>query len=373
MIEFGFVIVDRDECVFRYKSEEGEMVVATVVDDSVCAFDNDDLFGKFVEFVKSSLPIMENPVSVTELTNICGVEIERDPETGSIKCRQTEMIEKVAARYGIETEGRRYDTPMEYNYKPSNSKDRPVVPDEERVQLARSLVGSLVYLTITRPEIRFACSKLARVVQNPTEKEIDAMQRVVKYLYDTGRTPLMFSGEQWLGPDGELYEADELCVAVHASLAGEEKLSSQTGIAAFFGGACFFGKSGRQTQLADSSGYAETIALHEAVQHVVDLQRLLLRLGVKLREPTKMFDDSTAAIAFAEKGMGDRSKHYALKYLWVTERVHDSTVQMVKVPTGAQPGDVLTKALPVEAHLLLSEMLLGHKVVFKRPRRETRV
>mmetsp|Transcript_9686 Transcript_9686/g.18808 ORF Transcript_9686/g.18808 Transcript_9686/m.18808 type:complete len:1192 (+) Transcript_9686:600-4175(+) len=228
MRDFGFKIVDRDECVFRYESDRGTIIVATVVDDSVCAYDNEELFQEFVSFIKKGLPLMKEPVTVTELEMVCGVALDYDEKAGTLKCSQTGMIEKVVAKYGIDLGGKVVESPMASDY--VASKERPEVPDEERVSLARSLVGSLIYLTITRPEIRYACSKLARVVTNPTEVEIAAMKRVMRYLYDTRHTPLMFRRGAWTGPNGTVYPPNTLVGSVDASWGGEERHSSQTGI-----------------------------------------------------------------------------------------------------------------------------------------------
>jgi hypothetical protein len=51
--------------------------------------------------------------------------------------------------------------PMEQNL---TLDDWPAEIGNERVVLARSLNGSLIYVTLTRPECKYQCSKLATVV-----------------------------------------------------------------------------------------------------------------------------------------------------------------------------------------------------------------
>jgi hypothetical protein len=77
-------------------------------------------------------------------------------------------------------------------------------------------------------------------------------------------------------------------------------------------GARLFAKSGRQSQLADSTGYAETIALHEASHWVIGYRRIMTNLGPGFPQEcaTPVFEDYSAAETFARQGIGPRSLHY---------------------------------------------------------------
>ncbi|VVA36701.1 PREDICTED: Retrovirus-related Pol poly from transposon, partial [Prunus dulcis] len=49
----------------------------------------------------------------------------------------------------------------------------------------RQIVGSLLYLTATRPDIMFASSLLARFMHNPTRKHMGTAKRVLRYIQGT--------------------------------------------------------------------------------------------------------------------------------------------------------------------------------------------
>ncbi|XP_074322762.1 secreted RxLR effector protein 161-like [Apium graveolens] len=51
--------------------------------------------------------------------------------------------------------------------------------------LYRSIVGSLMYLTATRPDIMFASSLLSRYMQDPSEVHLGAAKRVLRYIKGT--------------------------------------------------------------------------------------------------------------------------------------------------------------------------------------------
>jgi hypothetical protein len=242
--KFGFEVVDQQGTVFAYKKDGKTMLMATVVDDSVIAYNDDALFDEFIEHVKREVPI-----DVSELEHICDMRVKCDIERGVTTVDQTESIEKKAAQFGVTGDGHVYTMPMEQNF---TLDDWPAVVDNERVAWARSLNGSLIYATLTRPECKYPCSKLATVVTNPTEGDVSAMRRVLQYLYNTRETHLTFKRGNWAGPDGTVHKANQLVVYVDAGYAQEHERHSQTGFAFMLNGACVFAKSGRQSQLADS-------------------------------------------------------------------------------------------------------------------------
>ena len=358
--QFGFTVVDRQGTVFSYRNGDDVMLMATVVDDSVVAFNNDAVFDKFVKHLLESVPI-----TVTELEHICGLRVTRDVEHGVTYVDQAEYIEKKAAMYGVNGEGFVYTTPMETNFKLD---DRPAKVDQERVSESRSIVGALIYATLTRPDCKYACSKLASVVTNPTPADSDAMRRVLQYLYDTRTTPLKFVSGGWVGPDGTKHKSNELVVYVDAGFAREDGRYSQTGFTIMLNGATIYAKSGKQTQLADSTGYAETIALHEASHWVLGYRRIMANLGFAQTSATPIYEDNSAAETFAKQGMGPKSLHYEVKYLYVHDQQTRGRLNVLKIDTVNQVADVLTKPVKWELAERLVASLLGNELRFSRVR-----
>jgi hypothetical protein len=353
---FGFQIVDRLGTVFAYKRDDGYMLCATIVDDSAIAYDNDELFARFETYVAERVPI-----TVTEMEHICGLRVRRDLVTGKTMVDQTEYILRKAKTFDIDAGGRHHKTPMDSDFKVG---PRPDVPDENLVSTARKLLGSLIYATLTRPECKYAVSKLSTIATNPLPSEIGAMRRVLKYLFDTSDTTLVFTKGYWTGPDGKVYPPNKIVVFVDAGFGQEGGRRSQTGFVIMLNGAVIFAKSGRQTQLADSTGYAETIALHEATHYVVAYRRFMEKVFLPPVGPTDVREDNSAAVVFAKQGMGSRSMHYEIKYLYVTELQEQGAINVTKIGTLDQLGDVLTKPVPWDIHARLVPFLLGGPLIF---------
>jgi hypothetical protein len=185
-------------------------------------------------------------------------------------------------------------------------------------------------------------------------------------LYDTRETLLTFKQGDWAGPDGTVHKANQLVVYVDAGYAREHERHSQTGFAFMLNGACVFAKSGRQSQLADSTGYAETIALHEASHWVIGYRRIMANLGFPQECATPVFEDNSAAETFARQGMGPRSLHYEVKYLYVHDQQKRGRLKVYKIDTKHQIADLLTKPVKWELAERLVSFMLGSALVFSR-------
>ena len=72
-------------------------------------------------------------------------------------------------------------TPMGTNEK--LSKDENGVPVDPT--LYRSMIGSLLYLTASRPDIAFSVGVCARYQANPKESHVGAVKRIIRYVNGT--------------------------------------------------------------------------------------------------------------------------------------------------------------------------------------------
>lgn len=82
--------------------------------------------------------------------------------------------------------------PMEPNQKISQD-DGTLLPNGKPY---RQLLGKLQYLTITRPDITFAVSKLAQYSSAPTDVHLQAIHKILRYLKGTIGQSLFYGTEQ---------------------------------------------------------------------------------------------------------------------------------------------------------------------------------
>ncbi|CAI7884288.1 unnamed protein product [Closterium sp. NIES-53] len=173
-----------------------------------------------------------------EVKYYLGMHVERDLDHRWLKLHQEKFIKELGEKYGIENE-RKVATPLPAEFKLVKAAEDEGVEAEEQQQF-QSLVGSLLYAAVhTRPDISFSVGQLARVVQNPSEEQVDAAERVVKYLNSHPSIGVQYSASahvkqkgvevlkdkrEWLG-EGKLF----LTCFTDATWASEKDDSSSVG------------------------------------------------------------------------------------------------------------------------------------------------
>lgn len=103
-------------------------------------------------------------------------------ENGSkgIFISQTNYARKLVDIYGLK-DGKKYTAPLDVNIK-LRKEEGSVLRDP---QSYRTLVGSLIYLTITRPDITFSIGLVSRFMQAPRKSHLEAAKRILKYVNST--------------------------------------------------------------------------------------------------------------------------------------------------------------------------------------------
>ena len=91
VLGFGFVVADRARTLFSYQKDGYHMIMATIVDDSVVAYNDVTIFDKFTAYLRTKIPI-----AVQELAHICGLRVSRDLASGTLTVDQQEYIKAFA-------------------------------------------------------------------------------------------------------------------------------------------------------------------------------------------------------------------------------------------------------------------------------------
>ncbi|KAL5565046.1 hypothetical protein UlMin_028210 [Ulmus minor] len=168
------------------------------------------------------------------------------------------------------TDTRTVDTPYELNVQYSPSDGNPLSDPT----LYHTIVGSLVYLTIIRPDIAYAV-------------HIVTVLRILRYLRGTIFHSLLLSSTSSL--DLRAYsDADH----------GRDPTSHKyvTGFCIFLGDSLISWKSKKQTVVSQSSTEVEYHAMASTTKEIVWLRWLLVDMGIFLSHPTPMYCDNKSAI-----------------------------------------------------------------------------
>ncbi|KAI4365651.1 hypothetical protein MLD38_021617 [Melastoma candidum] len=209
----------------------------------------------------------------------------------------------------------------------------PLLEDPARY---RRLVGRLIYLNVTRPEISYSLHVLAQFMQAPRQDHWDAAIRVLRYLKSCPGQGLLIE------PQSLVLTA--YCDSDWASCPLTRR--SVTGYFMTLGGCPISWKTKKQITVSRSSAEAEYRSMAAAVSEILWLRGLLSSLGVQLPASTRLFCDNQAALHIAANPVfHERTKHIEIDCHFVREHIRSGLVITSHLPTTFQLADIFTKAL----------------------------
>lgn len=226
-----------------------------------------------------------------------------------------------------------YNTPMDHTLRLKKESGTPL----EDVTAYRRMVGRLLYLTHTRPDISFAVSQLSQFLHDPTSEHHDAAVRVLKYLKNSPAEGLFFSANAEIKLKGFSDSDWATCPDTRRSV---------TGFCFFLGSSLISWKSKKQATVSKSSSEAEYRALAQATCEAQWLIYLLKDLGISDPTPAVLYCDNQAALHIAANPVfHERTKHIELDCHIVREKVQNGTLHLLPISSKLQLADILTKPL----------------------------
>ncbi|XP_068318271.1 secreted RxLR effector protein 161-like [Pyrus communis] len=214
--------------------------------------------------------------------------------------------------------------------------------------LYRKMVGSLLYLTATRPDIMYAASLLSRFMHNPTRIHMGTAKRVLRYIsgtldygikYEKGEEAILvgFCDSDWGG--------------------SEDDMRSTSGYAFAFGSGIFSWASVKQQSVALSTAEAEYVSAAMATSQAIWLRFVLKDFGEMQVDVTPLMCDNTLAIAMTKNPIfHQKTKHIKRKFHFIREALQENTIELIYCKSQDQMADIFTKALPKERFVYLREM-----------------
>ena len=203
----------------------------------------------------------------------------------------------------------------------------------------RSLVGSLLWLSKTRPDICFAVNCLARHVNNACERHVSAAKHLLGYLKSTRDYGLFFPIDA--EPDIRLYvDSDFACdTTTRKSQYGYLLMAYEAPIAF---------KSTRQSSVSLSTCDAEFFAIAEAIAACKRFVNILSSCDTNCKFPATIFTDNLPAINSIMRDKRDKfdRKHVDTRYCYIREEILEHNHYVVShVPSSENIADIFTKPL----------------------------
>jgi hypothetical protein len=173
-----------DSALFFRRSDHGISLLLLYVDDMIIT--GDDVQG--IQDLKRFLGQHFEMKDLGPLSYFLGLEVSSSSD--GYYLTQAKYTSDLISRAGI-TDNKIVDTPIEYNNR-LNTHDREPLPD---ATLYKQLVVSLVYLTVTRPDISYAIHIVSQFMAAPRSLHYAAVLRILRYLKDTLFHGLHFSSQ----------------------------------------------------------------------------------------------------------------------------------------------------------------------------------
>ncbi|XP_072076569.1 secreted RxLR effector protein 161-like [Arachis hypogaea] len=222
---------------------------------------------------------------------------------------------------------------MDYSTQLSKSTGTPLANNTEY----RKLIGRLLYLANTRPEISYAVGKLSQFLECPTDKHFDAGLRVLRYLKSAPAQGLFFSTKSDLEVTG--YSDSDWAAC-------PDSRRSVSGYCFFLGTSLITWKSKKQNVVARSSAEAEYRALAGATCEAQWITFITKELKLNLAKPIAIYCDSQAALHIAANSVfHERTKHIEVDCHIVHDKSKENVTKLLPIRTTEQTADILTKAL----------------------------
>ncbi|KAJ9561157.1 hypothetical protein OSB04_006317 [Centaurea solstitialis] len=337
LLSKGFVRGKIDSTLFLKKYPKHILLVQIYVDDIIFGSTNPKLCEKFELLMKSEYKMS----MMGELTFFLGLQIKQSEK--GIFINQGKYVHEMLKKFDLTS-----CTPMKTPIAPPLSLDKDSKGKPVDVTLYRGMIGSLLYLTASRPDIMYSTCLCARYQAEPKESHLTAVKRIFRYLKGTPNMGLWYSKDS--GFDLTAYSDSDF-----AGCKIDRK--STTGGCHLLGGKLVSWTSKKQNSVSTSTAEAEYVAAGICCAQVLWLRNQLQDYDIQLSK-IPIYCDNTSAIAIANNPvLHSKTKHIEVRYHFIRDHVMNGDIELHFVPTEYQLADLFTKPLDVTRfNMLLSEL-----------------
>ncbi|XP_040374084.1 secreted RxLR effector protein 161-like [Rosa chinensis] len=241
----------------------------------------------------------------------------------------------------------------------SNAVKNPIVPgtkltkDKAGVKvdstMFKQVVGSLMYLTATRPDLMYGVSLISRFMSCPTMSHWLAAKRILRYVRGTTELGIFYK------KGGRT----DLVAYIDSDFASDlDDRRSTSGFVFSLGFGAVSWSSKKQHVVTLSTTEAEYIAVAFCACQCVWLRRVLEKLGLKEKKSIVIQCDNNSTIQLSKNPVfHGRCKHINVRFHFLRDLVKDGVVKLSNCNSQIQVAYIMTKPLKLEQFLRLRSML----------------
>jgi len=311
------------------------------VDDLIFTGDDEQMM---LEFKKSIIRVFV----ITDLGKMrffLGIEVLQQAN-GIYICQQKYTLE-VLKRFGIE-ESNAVMNLMVPGFKANKIGEGNKIDETYYKQI----VGSLMYITATKPDIMFGVSFITRFMARPTELHLQAAKRILRYLKGTIDYGIFYK------KNGN----KQLIAFTDSDYAGdiEDRKNTSDYVFILSGGAVSW-SSKKQPIVTLSTTEAEFVAAAACACQAIWMRRILEKLNHEQEGCTTLMCDNSSTIKLSRNPiMHGRNKHIDVRFHFLRDLTRDKIIELVHCGSQDQVVDLLdllTKPIKLQTFVKLQEQL----------------
>ena len=325
LLDKGFKREYANQTLFVKNDEDYLLVAQVYVDDIMFGATIEDWAIEFSKEMKKEFEMS----MVGELTFFLGLQVKQKKE--DIFVSQEKYARNIVKKFGLDSKKHAF-TPMSSSTKLNvDSSGVEVSPT-----LYRSIIGSLLYLTASRPDIAFNIGVCARYQAALKESHLTTVKRIIRYINGTPNYGLWYSKDS------------NACLAEYSDTnwAGSvDDRKSTSGGCFYLGNNLVSWMSKKQNSVSLSTAEAEYIAAGSCCTQLLWMKKLLHDYGIP-QETMCVFCDNTSAINLSKNLVQhSKSKHIEIRYHFIRDLVEERVACLEFIHTDNQKADIFTKPL----------------------------
>ncbi|GJZ60017.1 putative ribonuclease H-like domain-containing protein [Tanacetum coccineum] len=290
-----------DKTLFIRRDKSDILLVQVYVDDIIFGSTKKSLCTEFEKIMHKKFQMS----SMGELRFFLGLQVQQKED--EIFISQDKYVTEILKKFGF-SDVKIASTPMKTH--------KPLLKDADGEDvdehLYRSMIGSLMYLTSSRPDIMFAVCACARYQVNPKISHLHAVKRIFKYLKGQPKLGLWY-------PKDSPFDLVAYTDSDYARASLDRK--STTG--------------------------AEYVAASSCCGQVLWIQNQLLDYGYNFMH-TKIYIGNESTICIVKNPVfHSKTKHVEIRHHFIRDSNEKKLIQMIKIHTDQNVADLLIKAFDV--------------------------
>lgn len=258
--------------------------------------------------------------------------VQFDHDSTRLRMHQTKYALSILHLFNMEHCTPSYTPLLEGLVLSKTSNTPPINPT-----LYMMLVGKLLFLTKTRPDITHVVSVISRFMQDPQEAHLQAAKHVLRYVRRYPDLGLFFKQGEENGLHGYT-DADY----------GQD-IDDRIYVGAyifFIGSSPVFWNSKKQSSSSRSTCEYEYRALSQCSCEAIWLRRLLGEPKILDNKPTHLYCDNQSSIKLSYNPVfHERSKHFEIDFHFTRQKVEKNSIKVEFISSQEQPVHLLTKSL----------------------------